>query len=179
MQEEVKLVDTVEMARRLLAGELKDVDFQVDISEDAIVAGNSNQLCQVFVNIMQNSVQALEGSRERGVEPKLEVRSEPTPSGRIKLTIRDNGPGIEAEDLDHVFDPFFTKREVGEGMGLGLSICHRILQSHQGRIDVDSVPGEYTEFQITLPRPWDEGTDEEEEEDPDPNAVQLEEAHTK
>ena len=75
-----------------------------------------------------------------------------------------------------MFDPFFTKRDVGEGMGLGLSICHRILETHQGRIDVDSVPGEYTEFTITLPRPWDEEMDDDYDEDPDSEAVQLEKA---
>ena len=68
--------------------------------------------------------------------------------------MRDNGPGIDPEDLDHIFDPFFTKRDVGEGMGLGLSICHRILETHDGRIEVESDPGHFTVFSVMVPQPW-------------------------
>ena len=71
----------------------------------------------------------------------------------MEIKVQDNGPGIAAEDLDHVFDPFFTKKEVGAGMGLGLSICHRIIESHDGRIEVESASGRPTEFRVIIPRP--------------------------
>ena len=70
------------------------------------------------------------------------------------MQVQDNGSGIAEEDLDHVFDPFFTKKEVGAGMGLGLSICHRILESHDGRIEVESDPGRSTVFSVFIPQPW-------------------------
>ncbi len=154
MKEEVGIAETVENARRLLAGELQGIDFCVDVAEDHKVSGNGNQLCQVMVNIIQNSAQALEGARERGVNPQISVSSEKEGEDNICIRVRDNGPGIEPEDLDHIFDPFFTKRDVGEGMGLGLSICHRILESHEGRVEVKSDPGKETVFCIRIPQPW-------------------------
>ena len=157
MKEEVGVAETVENARRLLAGELQGIDFRVDIAEDHKVSGNGNQLCQVMVNMIQNSAQALEGARERGVDPQISVSSEKEGEENIWIRVRDNGPGIEPEDLDHVFDPFFTKRDVGEGMGLGLSICHRILESHEGRVEVESEPGKATVFSIRIPQPWQGG----------------------
>jgi signal transduction histidine kinase len=66
--------------------------------------------------------------------------------------IRDNGEGISAENLPKIFDPFFTSKDVGEGMGLGLSICYRIMQQHRGGIDVRSEPGQYCEFKLCFPR---------------------------
>ena len=107
--------------------------------------------------MIQNSAQALEGARERGVDPQISVSSEKEGEENIWIRVRDNGPGIEPEDLDHVFDPFFTKRDVGEGMGLGLSICHRILESHEGRVEVESEPGKATVFSIRIPQPWQGG----------------------
>ena len=94
---------------------------------------------------------------ERGVAPQISVSSEKEGEENIWIRVRDNGPGIEPEDLDHVFDPFFTKRDVGEGMGLGLSICHRILESHEGRVEVESEPGKATVFSIRIPQPWQGG----------------------
>ena len=60
--------------------------------------------------------------------------------------------GIPKHVLDRIFDPFFTTKSGTQGTGLGLSISHEIVQEHGGRIEVDTVPGEFTEFKITLPR---------------------------
>ena len=64
---------------------------------------------------------------------------------------RDTGAGIPADLIDKVFDPFFTTKPVGEGTGLGLTICHKIVEEHGGAIDVESEPGKGTTFIITLP----------------------------
>ncbi|MED5419362.1 MAG: ATP-binding protein, partial [Verrucomicrobiota bacterium] len=188
MKEEVVVREAVENARRLLADELQGIEFKVDVSEDHKVSGNGNQLCQVLVNIIQNSAQALEGARARGGQPQIEVSSEREGEQDVCIRVRDNGRGIDPEDLDHIFDPFFTKRDVGEGMGLGLSICHRILESHDGRIEVESDPGHFTVFSVMIPQPWQGQADsgcEMEDEDPEPgppprhearpDAVELEE----
>jgi signal transduction histidine kinase len=71
----------------------------------------------------------------------------------VEIRIRDNGTGIPKEVRDRIFNPFFTTKPVGEGTGLGLSICHDIIvKQHGGSIEVDTQPGEYTEFRIVLPR---------------------------
>ncbi len=67
----------------------------------------------------------------------------------MKLSIRDSGIGIPPEDLKRLFDPFFSTKE--GGMGLGLSIAHRIIDQHHGKIEVESTPGEGTAFHLWLP----------------------------
>ncbi|HBM78686.1 MAG TPA: hypothetical protein DD438_11295, partial [Verrucomicrobiales bacterium] len=161
LKEEISLAETVEHARRLLAGELKGITFNAEVPEGHQVGGNGNQLCQVMVNLIQNSAQALEGALDRGIEPWITVSSTQRGDEHMEITVQDNGPGIAAEDLDHVFDPFFTKKEVGAGMGLGLSICHRIIESHHGRIEVESDPGRPTVFRVIIPQPWQEDIDNE------------------
>jgi signal transduction histidine kinase len=80
----------------------------------------------------------------------------------VEIRVRDNGVGISSEHRDKLFQPFFTTKPTGEGTGLGLSISYDIVtQEHGGTIAVDSEPGEFTEFTITLPRrasPMQEGT---------------------
>ncbi|HUK42356.1 MAG TPA: ATP-binding protein, partial [Candidatus Acidoferrales bacterium] len=68
------------------------------------------------------------------------------------IEVWDNGEGIAPDNLYKVFDPFFTTKDVGEGMGLGLSICYRIMKQHNGRIQVRSEPGEYSEFTLRFPQ---------------------------
>ena len=72
---------------------------------------------------------------------------------RVEITIRDNGVGITPDVKEKIFNPFFTTKPAGEGTGLGLSISHDIIvKQHGGSIEVDTAPGEYTEFRIVLPR---------------------------
>lgn len=71
----------------------------------------------------------------------------------VEIKIRDNGTGIPPEVKERMFNPFFTTKPAGEGTGLGLSISHDIIvKQHCGSIEVDTAPGEYTEFRIVLPR---------------------------
>lgn len=70
---------------------------------------------------------------------------------RVRLSVKDTGEGIPADLIDKIFDPFFTTKPVGEGTGLGLTICHKIVEEHRGAIDVQSEPGRGTTFTITLP----------------------------
>ena len=72
---------------------------------------------------------------------------------RVEIRIRDNGTGIPPEVKERMFNPFFTTKPAGEGTGLGLSISHDIIvKQHRGSIEVDTQPGEFTEFKIILPR---------------------------
>ncbi len=103
-----------------------------------------NQINQVFMNLIVNAIQAIEGPGDVyiGVEHVGEL---------IKVTVRDTGCGIAADKLNSIFDPGFTTKGVGIGTGLGLSIVHRIVEDHEGRIDVDSTQGEGARFTIWLP----------------------------
>jgi two-component system, NtrC family, sensor kinase len=72
---------------------------------------------------------------------------------RVEIRIRDNGTGIPPDVKEKMFNPFFTTKPAGEGTGLGLSISHDIIvKQHGGSIEVDTQPGTFTEFRITLPR---------------------------
>jgi signal transduction histidine kinase len=72
---------------------------------------------------------------------------------RVEIRIRDNGSGIPPDVRDRIFNPFFTTKPAGEGTGLGLSLSHDIVvKQHAGSIEVDTRPGEFTEFRVVLPR---------------------------
>ena len=102
-----------------------------------------DQLSQAFLNLLINSLESMED----GGEIRVEIRRERQDS--LRVSIGDTGKGIPSEDLEKVFEPFFsTKRK---GTGLGLSIVHQILEGHGGEIQVESQEGEGTFFQITLP----------------------------
>jgi signal transduction histidine kinase len=89
---------------------------------------------------------------EEGFEPTL-VATTRSLGNRVEIRIRDNGTGIPSEVKEKMFNPFFTTKPAGEGTGLGLSMSHDIVvKQHGGKIDVDTEPGVFTEFIITLPR---------------------------
>jgi len=106
------------------------------------VSGDPDQLKQVFLNLVTNAVQAMD---EVGGEIEISARGD---GDYVVVVVKDTGPGIEPENLPKVFDPFFTKR--AEGTGLGLTIVHRIIDEHDGHIEVDSSPAGTT-FTVTLP----------------------------
>jgi len=81
---------------------------------------------------------------------RLVTRHEPE-AGQVAICISDTGYGIERDSLSRIFDPFFTTKSTGEGTGLGLSVSYGIVQSHGGRIDVQSTPGKGSAFTVILP----------------------------
>jgi signal transduction histidine kinase len=110
------------------------------------VKGDSNELQQVFLNILVNARKAM----SRG--GKLIVRTSADKEDRlVRASIADTGEGIKPEIMDKIFDPFFTTREPGEGTGLGLSISYGIIRDHSGEILVDSKMGEGSTFTVALP----------------------------
>jgi len=115
----------------------------------------SQEVGRVFLNIINNALYASNVKRKRsgGVFlPIITLTTEQTEKS-VVIKIKDNGEGIEKSIADKIFNPFFTTKPTGEGTGLGLSICYDIIvQEHQGTIEVNSVPGEYAEFVITLPK---------------------------
>jgi PAS domain S-box-containing protein len=113
------------------------------------VLGNENRLAQVFLNLLSNAAQAIPAGHADRNEIRLEVRAG---EGRtVVAEVRDTGGGIEEGVRAHLFEPFFTTKAVGEGMGLGLFVCHGIVTGMGGRIEVDSRPGAGTTFRLVLP----------------------------
>jgi two-component system sensor histidine kinase PhcS len=136
---------------RFLSHEWKNkVQIQQDVPPTQTIWANKNKLIQVFVNLLQNSIDALKNKHfESGQATiRLEGRVE---NGVSALGFRDNGEGIPPEVLDKIFEPFFTTKDVGQGMGLGLSICYRIVQSFEGTIRVKSERGQFCEFTLEFP----------------------------
>ncbi|MCJ7654441.1 MAG: PAS domain S-box protein, partial [Dehalococcoidia bacterium] len=112
-----------------------------------ITTADPAQLQQVFLNIIVNAETAMKLARGKG---KLLIRTEEV-NGTIRISFKDNGPGIARENLARIFDPFFTTREVGQGTGLGLSICHGIIAEHKGRVWAESEMGKGSTFIVELP----------------------------
>ena len=114
-------------------------------SAPVMVTMDSNELKQVFLNIMNNALQAMPDGGE------LRVGAFADGDGETAVEIRDTGHGIAREDLGRIFEPFFSTKSGRDGTGLGLSISHQIVQNHGGRIEVESVVGRGTLFRIALP----------------------------
>jgi len=151
-QDEVEASEVVASAMRFLSNELKEkVNLEQKLLENQAVRANKNKLIHVFVNLIQNSLDALRNKPfNNGERPTIWIEGRHE-NGLSCLIVRDNGPGIANEYLDKIFDPFFTTKEVGEGMGLGLSICYRIMQESQGRISVRTEVGKFCEFTLEFP----------------------------
>jgi signal transduction histidine kinase len=113
------------------------------------------EITRVFLNLISNGFYAATKRKEAGeagFEPMLSATTKNL-GNRVEIRIRDNGTGIPREVREKMFNPFFTTKPAGEGTGLGLSMSHDIIvKQHGGKIDVDTEPGSFTEFIITLPR---------------------------
>lgn len=107
-----------------------------------LVLMDTDQMTQVFLNLLINAVEA------SGKGGRIEVGYDIDESGRPVVFVQDSGPGIERENLDKIFDPFFSTKK--KGTGLGLAIVKSIIEGHGGEIEVDSEPGKGTRFLITL-----------------------------
>jgi signal transduction histidine kinase len=127
------------------AGVVFDVALAATLPE---IEGSITDLESVLVNLLENSLAALPQGG------KIELRAQAaTRAGRdgVELIVRDHGVGISPEGLEHIFEPFYTTREVGHGTGLGLSMVHKAVESHGGQIAVESTLGQGTTVSIWLP----------------------------
>ncbi|MFI5397499.1 MAG: ATP-binding protein [Candidatus Binatia bacterium] len=116
------------------------------------VSADGEKLRQVFANILDNAIDALEPVAEgRRIELFIENGTRSTAAAHATVRVRDNGCGIPADKIDRIFNPFFTTKE--KGTGLGMAISKKIVEAHEGMIDVVSEVGRGTEFLVTLPLP--------------------------
>ncbi|MGC2033908.1 MAG: PAS domain S-box protein [Thermoplasmata archaeon] len=142
-------LDLVELTKASIAFLRGKQSADVEIEEgypaaEVMVLGDRGQLMQVLTNVLNNAYDAMGGHGKITVS----IRDQ---GDRAEVEIIDQGPGISAEALPHIFEPFYTTKPEGEGTGLGLAICHGIVQSHHGTITARNVPGAGAGFQISLP----------------------------
>ncbi|HSN29823.1 MAG TPA: ATP-binding protein, partial [Kofleriaceae bacterium] len=136
--------DSLELLRHLLK---QNVTVVKSYSNAGRVRGHAGQINQVFMNLLTNAAQALSGRDKATIT--IETSGD---DHDVTVKIIDNGPGIPAEVLPRIWDPFFTTKDVGEGTGLGLSIVHELVERHGGAIDCQTKLGEGTTFTVRLPR---------------------------
>src|SRR5712671_2152057 len=133
-----------------------NITLQRDLDPEAgLIDLYPQEITRVFLNLISNGFYAATKRKEAGeesFEPTLRASTKSL-GNRVEIRIRDNGTGIPLEVKEKMFNPFFTTKPAGEGTGLGLSMSHDIVvKQHGGKIDVDTKPGVFTEFIITLPR---------------------------
>lgn len=144
----INFLDVVTDAVRFVQIDRREINLQINIDNSLTVWGNRNQLIHIFINLLQNSVDSL---REKNAAVReLQVHAS-LHAGELRAEIFDNGLGIPPENQSRIFDAFFTTKSVGEGVGLGLNICHRIVRQHRGRMDLESKAGEFCRFLLFLP----------------------------
>ncbi|HEY7375545.1 MAG TPA: ATP-binding protein [Polyangia bacterium] len=138
------VASVVEMSRGELAqaGVAVAVDVTPGLPE---VAADEAQLRQALINLIRNAREALAGSAVR----RIDISARAADAGRIAIAVHDSGPGIDGVNLAKIFDPFFSTKE--RGTGLGLALVQQIVVDHGGQIDVASAPGAGTTFTMTLP----------------------------
>jgi two-component system sensor histidine kinase PhcS len=139
----------LDSSTRLSAHELRGVKITRDLPGDTLVLGDEAAIIGVLINLFSNAALAM---RKAGtVAPRIDVTAQ-WRDDRLYVNVRDNGPGIAAENLARVFEPFFTTREVGQGLGLGLSISYAVVERHGGTLFAESELGKWTAFNFDLPR---------------------------
>jgi C4-dicarboxylate-specific signal transduction histidine kinase len=125
-----------------------DVSVQTQFAENlSAVTGDRTQLQQVILNLILNAVQAMSESGEDVRE--LQISTEANQPDGVIVSVRDSGPGIHQETLDRLFDPFYTTKSAG--MGMGLAICRSIVEEHGGRISAKANIPRGAAFRFTLP----------------------------
>lgn len=163
---EVNVSETVESTLGLLGEQLRlhEIEVVKDLSAGLPkIMGEPYQLEQVWINMVSNARDALDEKGMRiskgemdgeGFRKSLNIRLSGDVEGEVpsvEVRFQDNGIGLSEAQVEKIFEPFFTTKEVGKAMGLGLSISHGIIESHQGRIEVESKSGQGTTFRVILP----------------------------
>jgi two-component system sensor histidine kinase PhcS len=144
------LENAVRSAVRLSGYDLKGIEVAIELPQDTHALGDEPAIIGVLINLLSNAAQAVHAAERAAPRIDLKVTVQ---GDRLRVSVRDNGRGIDPDHLGRVFEPFFTTRDVGAGLGLGLSVSYGIVQRHGGTLTVDSVLGAWTEFTFDLPRP--------------------------
>ncbi|MDP2155128.1 MAG: ATP-binding protein [Sulfuricella sp.] len=165
-RETLPLAGLIAETLRFIKGQVPSrVAIVTDIPADIEIYGDKQRLQQVFLNLIKNAIEALEGAGEIAIHAvrsdagqaeeapgRFKFLAQCNPSEEaVEIEIRDNGHGIPPEVLPRIFDPFFTTKDVGKGSGLGLFVVYEIIEKHGGCIAAESESGKGTAFHIRLP----------------------------
>ena len=147
---QMSLIEVVKACTNLLKSEFsKKVELFIEVDHKLTVMGRQSELIQVLLNLLINAAQAM--PQNRTSNHWVKVSSSVTEAREVQLLVSDNALGIPVDDLEHIFEPFFSSKPVGEGTGLGLAVSRGIIDAHQTTISVTSVEGEGTTFTLTFP----------------------------
>ena len=143
----VDLNEVLREVLRLVKYELNRqlIRLEEEYGELPTVQADPNKLKQVFINLIMNSIHAMDGVGT------LTVKTVTVGGSEVEVSICDTGPGIPEDIRNQIFDPFFTTKKEGEGTGLGLYICRTIIGEHEGRLTLDPLREQGTTFRIALP----------------------------
>jgi two-component system NtrC family sensor kinase len=147
--------DTVRFVER--PASLRQIEITTDLDPKLPqVWGDADLLKQVIMNLLVNAEQAIAGKGSITVQSRSRAMPDPDrpgvePVNMVEVSVSDTGCGIPQANLQRIFDPFFTSKEVGKGTGLGLSVSYGIVKAHGGKIDVESIVGAGTTFRVQLP----------------------------
>ena len=164
----IRLDSVIKEATKFLRASLpSNIEIELHLAADAPAAlADPTQIYQVTINLATNALHAMEGQQGRLIvsldaftpdEKFIQTHPKFRPIAYARLTIADNGYGMNNETLERIFEPFFTTKPVGKGTGLGLAVVHGIMQSHDGVITVESQPGRGTTFGLYFPAQMGEG----------------------
>ena len=125
------------------------IEVELRLSENLPhVLGDKNQIEQVLFNLISNARDAMERSAQKVLTIQTDFNQK---SRQVELGVNDTGKGMTSEQIEQIFNPFFTTKDAGKGIGLGLSITYRIVEDHQGKIEVKSELNKGTTFMVSLP----------------------------
>jgi two-component system, NtrC family, sensor kinase len=144
--EKFRVGDSVDNVIKFLGSKVnkKNIKIAVNIPENIIAVADSRKFEQTLIYILTNSIEFCN-------EGSIVTIAAESASNMVKLLVEDNGPGISPDIVSKVFDPFFTTKNVGEGAGLGLAICHHMMEECNGNIDIESEKGCGTKVTLELP----------------------------
>ncbi|MBI9077720.1 MAG: MMPL family transporter [Desulfatibacillum sp.] len=144
--------DTLALVGKQLS--LEDIEIRLDLASNLpAIMGHRNRLGQVIYNLLTNGVEAINKKSRIGADQErcIKIATYAT-EGRVILTVSDTGAGIRDHVKDRIMEPFFTTKQKGQGLGLGLSISREIVRDYRGKLDFESTPGKGSTFRISFPR---------------------------
>ncbi|TFD99702.1 ATP-binding protein [Jeotgalibacillus salarius] len=145
-QEQFSICESVEYVINFMKHQAASRDIEIKVNrlttDNRYIHGDRNQIVQVFINLIKNSIEAIDKDGEISIKPSVHERT-------IQIELCDTGPGIPEEMFEKISEPFYTTKE--KGMGLGLTICHRIVQAHGGTLVFENLPEGGTNAIVKLP----------------------------